>query len=302
MKIPSANGICSSLWLFNYLDEQHNYEIDIELHGTNSLNSGNLRQALLSTWITTSETAEGSTHSYVNAPTALNDGQFHTYRIDWHTGANPRVEYYIDGVKLLTITDTVPQNEMYVNIGCWFPNGWCGKPNFETDTMVIRSFDYTPFAGETAGKQNTITLTPNQSSYYVFPQVSELPTSNLIADGAFDPARTGDKRVWSVPSGASITNGGITFTGEISQAVELDCGGLEYELDLSGTGSAAVTVTFGSIVNGVSVTGSQVFTFANGGKYKITPPDDCTVFTVKISATTSVTLTSARLTVIGAAK
>ncbi len=305
MKIPSVNGVCSSLWLFNYIEEGgviHNYEVDIELHGTvypsHDGAVGSFRKALCSTWITPEETAAGSTHVYADVPNALNDGKFHTYRIDWHTGDDPRVEYFIDGVKVCTIRTTVPLNEMYVNVGCWFPKDWCGDPNFETDVMVVKSFKYTPFAGETAGTDNTVKVNANNSTYYAVPTAAaNVPSGNLLANGGFDGTRTGEKYVWEIPSGAT-TNGGLTFTGTVKQTVELDAGALALKLKLTGSGAATVKLTYRSIVTGVTVTGTDSFNFTGGtNEFTFTPPDGCTAIDVEITSESGATLTSATLEV-----
>ena len=159
LKLPAFNGICSSIWLFNNFKnplggDNWNYEIDIEIHGSTTRNANNMLTAMCTSWITEKKSTSNSKNVGYN----LADGQFHTYRIDWHTGADPYVEYYIDGVLVCTqrqsVCGTIPTNEMYFNIGCWFPNGWCGEPDFETDCMVVKSFSYTPFTGETADKTN----------------------------------------------------------------------------------------------------------------------------------------------------
>ena len=257
MKIPSFNGICTSIWLFNYIErsgqEDANYEIDIEIHGTavdangDRINANDLSSVLCTSWLTETDfISETKSAGY-----ALNDGKFHSYRIDWHTGDNPRVEYYIDGVLVCVQTTHVPDNEMYLNIGCWFPNEWCGDPAFETDYMTLKSFSYTPFEGETAGKLST--STDNGGAGEVYQPWVEIPERNLLANGSFDKNRVNP--VWDIPAGA-VVDGGITFNGTLSQTVYIDCGGLEYALSLTARGKAEVKITYLSIVNGVEVEGS----------------------------------------------
>lgn len=300
MKIPSVNGVCTSMWLYNYWESggiANNHEIDIELHGTvgeqySEHGVGTYRKALCTGWLT-----ESDKHSdYADLGYALNDGQFHKYRIDWHTGDSPRILYYIDDTLVCTQTQYVPTNEMFLNIGCWFPENWCGVADFETDTMAVRSFKYTPFAGETATKSNTSANVAG-SRYYAIPASGYGFESNLIANGALDADRTGDGFVWNVAGVTSGTAaGGSAFTGEISQDVYIDCGGLDLELALAGAGAATVTVEYGSIVDGVQITGSKTFGYSGGAAtFEFTPPANCTKLTVKISSADGVTLDNVTL-------
>ena len=300
MKIPSINGVCTSLWLFNYWEDGsgvHNHEIDIELHGTvNTQYSehgvGTYSKALFTGWLT-----ETDKHSdYMSLGKNLNDGQFHKYRIDWHTGDDPRILYYIDDILVCTQRQYVPTNEMFINIGCWFPENWCGEANFETDSMVIRSFKYTPFAGETAGKVNT-TSNAVSTRYQVIPTTGHGFESNLIANGTLDGSRA--DFIWDTAK-ANGYNGSGMLNGEISQEVFIDCVGLDLELTVEGTGTATITIEYGSIVDGVTVTGKSgdSFTFSGGtGTFDFKPPVGCTKLTVKISSTNatlqSVTLKNA---------
>ena len=291
MKVPSASGICSSMWLFNAF-EGHNYEIDIELHGTAVDGSGNrinpqtptnLSSILCSTWVTELDVVNR------DAPTGkpLADGQFHKFRFDWHTGSDPRVEYYVDGVLVMTIRDYIPTNEMYLNIGCWFPRDWCGQPDFETDAMVIRSFTYTPFTNETATRENCAT----KSGYAI--TTGAVEQINLLTNGSFNLNR--QDVVWTVDG--SFANG--VLNGKVWQTLNMDAENVNYLLTLTGSGSVTVTVKYGSIVNGVTVTGSDTFelTLGANGQARFTPPAGCTTFTIEISSISGATLVSAVLSV-----
>lgn len=91
-----------------------------------------------SSYITESDvTTEKLTLDY-NLP----DGEMHTYRFDWYEGE--KVEFYVDGVLITTITTNVPTHSMKVWIGAWCPD-WSGTPTNEASTMQIESFKYTPF-------------------------------------------------------------------------------------------------------------------------------------------------------------
>lgn len=304
MKIPSVNGVCTSMWLFNYWESGgvvNNHEIDIELHGTVNKNHseqktvGTYRKALCTGWLT--ETDKRS--DYVDVGYLLNDGQFHKYRIDWHTGDNPRIMYYVDDVLICTQTQYVPTNEMFLNIGCWFPENWCGVADFETDNLVIRGFKYSPFAGETAEKVNTAANVAG-SRYYVIPTTGHGFESKLIANGTLAAERVGDEFVWNVSGVTSgAATGGSTFTGEISQDAFIDCGGLDLALTLIGTGAATVTVEYGTIVDGAVVTGSDTFEYAGGTRsFEFTPPADCTKLTVTIASADGVALDEISLDIV----
>ncbi len=300
MKIPSFNGICTSIWLFNYMEndgaEDSNYEIDIEIHGTavneegKKINENNLSSVLCTSWLT--ETNFISETKSVGYP--LNDGEFHRFRIDWHTGASPRVEYYVDGVLVCVQTTHVPDTEMYLNIGCWFPNNWCGQPDFETDFMTLKSFAYKPFKGETADKRASVEDGAVDNEYY-HPWAQPVE-ENLLANGNFDSSRK--DFVWRLPSGA-VKGDGVTFDGTASQRVTADCGGVQYALSLSGKGNAQIKLSYGSIVNGVTVGGSKTFSFGSDvtamKEFAFTPPENCTALDVEIISEGSFYLKSANL-------
>ena len=83
----------------------------------------------------------------------INDNEYHTYRFDWYNGE--KVEFYIDGELVCTISKNIPTHEMKVWIGVWCPE-WSiqtdeyGNPNPEIIegleyTMTIKSFTYNSF-------------------------------------------------------------------------------------------------------------------------------------------------------------
>jgi hypothetical protein len=282
MRIPSQDGICIALWLYNNFttdDEiDHNYEIDMEMHGTavkdGALrNDGNLSTVLCSTWLTESE----DDHTYQYAPVGynLNDGEFHTFRMDWHTGDDARVEYYVDGNLLCTITENVPDNEMYFNIGLWFPKGWCGEPTFEQDFAVVSSFTYTPFEDETAETANCDTLSGAGNCLSNIP----VPTENLLANGSF----SADSYMYVWEGNAQQTaNGAYVAEGNtLQQTVTVDCGGIDYQLTVDHDGDVTVVVEYGSLTGGETT--SETLTLSDG-VYHFTPAEGSTKFTVKITA------------------
>ena len=97
---------------------------------------------------------EYTEQTHINSKLDYNiaDNEYHTYRFDWYAGE--KVEFYIDGILMATITENVPTHEMRVWIGVWCPT-WSiqtdedGNPNPmiipKTYEMTIKSFTYTPF-------------------------------------------------------------------------------------------------------------------------------------------------------------
>lgn len=296
MKIPAFNGICTSIWLYNYFEDPLgsgipcNHEIDIEIHGTNAYNNATLAKPMFTSW-----TTERNSHSdFAELGYNLADGKFHTYRIDWHTGDDPYIEYYVDGVLWCTQRQsecgTIPTNEMYFNIGCWFPYRWCGEPDFETDYMVVESFSYTPFENETADKVNTETLVAGGWLDSI-----EVPTKNLVANGNFDYDITANN-AWTISDvgTATVANGNLTLNGTLTQNVYMDCLGLSYNLLVQGNGNATVKVTYLSLADG-SELGSVNGII--GETMNLNTPENCTQLKIEIISTEEVILNEVSLLV-----
>lgn len=132
-------GATTAFWTFYYANGGNvNHEIDIELNVENDF-----KYAWFTNWV--AETIYS--HETVNTNIQNDDGNWHTYRFDWHRDENPRVEYYIDDILFHTSYEDIPFYGMRFNIGLWFPNGWAGTPNFETDYMLVDHFKYEQFAG-----------------------------------------------------------------------------------------------------------------------------------------------------------
>lgn len=165
-KVAPYLGACSAIWTFEYEeyypgDDKYkelapdgvpyyvvNHEIDIEMPGRPSTKVENVsyEYALCNTWV--GEREGEHTTGYTKLPSAQNDGVFHKYRFDWHTGdenETPRVEFYIDDVLVRTNTTHIPTNKGRLWIGLWFPNGWAETPDFDTAVFEIDSVKITPF-------------------------------------------------------------------------------------------------------------------------------------------------------------
>ena len=149
-KIAPELGCCSAMWTFEYEENYSgdtlnivNHEIDIEFPGRDKNDDLSLSHALCTTWVTEDDYKTKSVDCGDQA-----DGEFHTYRFDWHTGSDsetPRVEYYFDDVLTYTAYDFIPTNESRFWLGLWFPKYWAGTPDFEQTEFKVDYVKITPF-------------------------------------------------------------------------------------------------------------------------------------------------------------
>jgi|GEM_PF-565917 len=149
-RIAPELGCCSAMWTFeyeeNYSDDTLkivNHEIDIEFPGRDNNNGLSLGHALCTTWETEDDYKSESVECGDQA-----DGEFHTYRFDWHTGSDtekPRVEYYFDDVLTYTSYEHIPTNESRFWLGLWFPKNWAGVPDFEQTDFMVEYVKIMPF-------------------------------------------------------------------------------------------------------------------------------------------------------------
>jgi len=159
MKVAPVDGLSSAIWTFHY-EELYpgepgypegelgyyaiNHEIDIELPGRPSAayEDISLSWALLNTWI--GEQAGEYTVGYSDLGAPQDDGDWHTYRFDWHTDP-ARVDFYVDDAFARSIDTTVPTRAGRFWIGAWFPRDWAGAPDFEVSAVVVDWVRITPF-------------------------------------------------------------------------------------------------------------------------------------------------------------
>lgn len=149
-KIAPKLGCCSAMWTFEYEEDYSgdelkvtNHEIDIEFPGRTPNNDHSLSHALCTTWVTEDDYKTSSV--YCGDQT---DGEFHTYRFDWHTGDEneiPRVEYYFDNTLAYTSYDHIPTNAGRLWLGLWFPRYWAGTPDFDKTYFEVDYVKITPF-------------------------------------------------------------------------------------------------------------------------------------------------------------
>lgn len=185
-KIAPELGCCSAMWTFEYEEKYSgddvsivNHEIDIEFPGRDENDELSLSHALCTTWI-----GEGGNEHKTAVPYCGDqaDGEFHTYRFDWHTGSDseiPRVEYYFDGVLTYTSYEFIPTNESRFWLGLWFPKNWAGTPDFDRTEFVVDHVSITPFheSGDT----------PQHESYPDSGWAEQL-RGDVDSDGSFDTA------------------------------------------------------------------------------------------------------------------
>ena len=172
MKCLPRFGSTTAFWTYYYTGE-NNYEIDIEL---------NVEQDFTAVWNTNWLTLEQSDHYVTNTPVVNNDGEWHVYKFEWHTDP-ARIDYYIDDVLTHTSQVYVPDVAMPINIGNWFPAGWAGSPDFETDYTFVDWFRYTPYLNN----DYTPHAKDGASDESLYPQSPvELPVANLISNAQME--------------------------------------------------------------------------------------------------------------------
>ena len=194
-RVAPVTGVCCTMWTFEY-EELYpgdpgfqgsgdyyvvNHEIDIEMPGRpGSAHTGiGYDYALCNTWV--GENEGEYTSSHMKLPARQDDGAFHVYRFDWHTGdragtVRPRVEFYFDGVPVVTNYTHIPTKAGRLWVGAWFPNGWAGTPDFDTSVFEVDYVRIVPFHEENDEPQN----------------------ETYGSDGLAEPVNLGTNRVWQV--------------------------------------------------------------------------------------------------------
>ena len=76
MKALPRFGVCTAMWTF-YYDGVRNHEIDIEIQAK----TDTFKNTLFTNWLT----LDSMTSQSVEPSFYHNDGEWHTYRFDWHT-------------------------------------------------------------------------------------------------------------------------------------------------------------------------------------------------------------------------
>ena len=244
-KVAPVLGACSAIWTFEYeeydkdSEEYKNYpdqtgklaivnhEIDIELPTANAdFDTPTFHAARFNTY----EMENRSKSHFQTLPEAVDDGQWHTYRFDWHTGdANeqPRVDFYVDGQLLYTSYEHIPTHASRLWLGIWFPaskdsdgdgfgdTGWTGTADFDTAVFEIDSVRITPYceAGDTVGNE---TYPKDGWAADSFPEDIEAERYEHIRNGDFSAGAEN----WTAAGGAEVSDGrGILRTGSATRTL-----------------------------------------------------------------------------------
>lgn len=228
-KVAPQLGACSAMWTFEYEeyypgDPEYaasgktgqyyavNHEIDIELPTANANHSTPSFEAARFNTFTT----ENGYSIKKDLPYAVDDGKFHTYRFDWHTGdasEEKRVDYYVDGQYMCTSKTQVPTNAGRFWIGLWFPTsidadgdgvcetGWTGTADFDTTVFEIDSVKITPYheSGDTPQKE---TFPYDGWAIDSFPELIDDEKYDHIVNGDFSEG----KRGWTLSGDATVLN------------------------------------------------------------------------------------------------
>ncbi len=161
-KLAPVLGACSSFYTLHYREVRPgekgyemggavvNHEINIEFPGRPSegaIDEVAFDHGLFNTW--RALTPGDFNHAYIYLGRPMDDGQYHTYRFDWHTGGGtsggqPRVEFYIDDQLVHISYDEIPVYAGRFWVGLWFPDKWAGKPDFDTAKMYVDWVRITP--------------------------------------------------------------------------------------------------------------------------------------------------------------
>lgn len=260
-KIAPDLGACSAMWTFEY-EEYYpgqegyipekatygyctvNHEIDIEIPtATSREKTINFHSARFNTYRRENEytshfdNLDKLDESLGKNKYCLNDGEFHKYRFDWHSGDDgkneeARVEFYIDDVFQYVSTTNIPNKAGRFWIGVWFPasedsngdgvldSGWAGVANFDTTVFEVDSVKITPFHEASDA---------NQEETYGYDGWAENSFPELAASEAYEHIKNGDfskgTESWTLEDEAKIGNGFATLfagnhTDSISQTVD----------------------------------------------------------------------------------
>ena len=210
-KVAPELGACSAMWTFMYQDDtgiKYNSEIDIEMPTANDTHDEpSFECARFNTYVT-----EGLHNSqFLDTPTLQNDGQWHKYTIDWHTGdedTDPYVDFYVDDTFITRSSKNVPTDAARFWIGIWFPwseehdVGWAGTPNFDTTVFEIDSVTITPY-GEEGDTADYETAPKSGWANDSFPEDIAAESYDHIVNGDFAI----DDYGWTCEADAQVTGG-----------------------------------------------------------------------------------------------
>ncbi|MBD5632557.1 MAG: glycoside hydrolase family 16 protein [Clostridia bacterium] len=195
MKACPRVGALTSMWVYSWFtlndgSTQQN-EIDIEI---------GLEPDFSKVFFTTWTSPSNNTNTPTDVDYFVNDGNWHIYSFDWVTDvAVPYVDYFIDGVKVLTIDVNVPTTNATLNLGLWCPS-WAGgglvnndeggvsadSRMFDYDYAEISWWRYIPFQME--GWEQRPVQNRNYADGYKPKTLTSLPVINKCSNGDFERA------------------------------------------------------------------------------------------------------------------
>lgn len=167
MKVAPQLGVCSGIWMSHYQEYSPgdpmyqwkpvganqwyaiNSEIDIEFPGRDNFQDReniSFSKMVCNTWV--GENEDEYVNNFINLDVVQNDGEFHLYRFDWHTGGKgerKRVEFYVDNKLVHTQYEKVPTCASRLWVGVWFPQAWAGVPDFAQTQLEVDYVKVTPF-------------------------------------------------------------------------------------------------------------------------------------------------------------
>ncbi len=230
-KVAPVQGACSAVWTFMYEEndeEISNHEIDIEIPTANDTHSEPCFEcARFNTYVT--ETKDNS--QFKDLPYAVDDGEYHKYRFDWHTGSETeekRVDFYVDDEFICTSKKYVPTNASRLWIAIWFPcaqdkdkdgvceTGWTGTANFDTAVYEIDSVRITPFLEEGDTVQNE-SVPKRGWAPDSFPEDAEKENYEHLKNGDF----SNGSDCWKTEGDAIIESGkAVLTTGDKTDTIK----------------------------------------------------------------------------------
>lgn len=191
-KAAPVEGACTAFWTFNYGSSgKENYnEIDFELPTHIAGSEGDAENDLYFDQIicTTYKTETKYRSQRVQNPVYLNDGEYHTYCLDWYySGRTKKVNWFIDGNLIASCNgDTYVSNHVgRVTLGVWIPGraSFCGIPNFDKAYMELDYFKYTPFLDQDYTDAGLNALDSYSNS---FTTITSTPKYEFFPNGEFN--------------------------------------------------------------------------------------------------------------------
>ena len=191
-KAAPVEGVCTAFWTFNYGNSGNtNYnEIDFELPTYIAGSSEDAKNDLYFDQIicTTYKSEPTYQSQRVQNPVYLNDGQYHTYCLDWYySGRLKKINWFIDGNLIASCTgdDYISNHVGRVTLGVWIPGraSFCGLPNFDKAYMELDYFKYTPFLDQDYVTTKVDTFKNYSSSFHT---ITETPKDEFFPNGEFN--------------------------------------------------------------------------------------------------------------------